>query len=49
MMKSNEIVKEQIVQTGSKKVLRSSEKRKPCACVPHTPYVRTEDFVRATA
>ncbi len=44
-----EIVKEQMVQTTSKKVLRSSEKQKPCACVPHISYVRTEDFVRATA
>ena len=45
----NEIVKEQMVQTTSKKIVRSSEKQKLCACVPHTPYVRTEGFVRATA
>ena len=46
---ANEIVKEQMVQTTSKKIVRSSEKQKPRACVPHTPYVRTEGFVRATA
>ena len=45
----NKIVKEQTFQTTSKKVLRSSEKQKPRAFVPHTPYVRTEGFVRATA
>ena len=45
----NEIVKEQMVQTTSKKIVRSSEKQKLCTCVPHTPYVRTEGFVRATA
>ena len=45
----NEIVKEQMVQTTSKKIVRSSQKQKLCACVPHTPYVRTEGFVRATA
>ena len=45
----NEIVKEQMVQTTSKKIVRSSEKQKLCACVPHTPYVRTEGFVRTTA
>ena len=33
----NNIVKEQIVQTILKKVLRSSEKRKPRACVPYIP------------
>ena len=44
MLTANEIVKEQILQTTSKKVLRSSEKQKPRACVPHTPYVRTEGF-----
>ena len=45
----NKIVKEQTFQTTSKNVLRSSKKQKPRAFVPHTPYVRTEDFVRATA
>ena len=45
----NKIVKEQTFQTTSKNVLRSSEKQKPRAFVPHTPYVRTEGFVRATA
>ena len=49
MSTANEIVKEQMVQTTSKKILRSSEKQKPRAFVPHTPYVRTEGFVRATA
>ena len=49
MSTANEIVKEQMVQTTSKKILRSSEKQKPRACVPRTPYVRTEGFVRATA
>ena len=49
MLTVNKIVKEQMVQTTSKKIVRSSEKRKPRACVPHTPYVRTEGFVRATA
>ena len=49
---ANEIVKEQMVQTTSKKIVRSSEKQKPRACVPYvpyTPYVRIESFVRATA
>ena len=46
---ANEIVKEQMFQTTSKKIVRSSEKQKPRACLPHTPYVRTEGFVRATA
>ena len=23
-----------------------NEKQNPCACIPHTPYVRTEGFVR---
>ena len=49
MLTANEIVKEQMVQTTSKKIVRSSEKQKPRACIPHTPYVRTESFVRATA
>lgn len=33
-----EIVKEQMIQTTSKKIVKSSEKQKPRACVPHTPY-----------
>ena len=49
MLNVNEIVKEQMVQTTSKKVLRSSEQQKLRACVPHTPYVGTEGFVQATA
>ena len=52
MLTANEIVKEQMVQTTSKKIVRSSEKQKPRACVPYvpyTPYVRIESFVRATA
>ena len=36
MLINNRIIKEPIFQTASKKVLRSSEKRKPCECVPHT-------------
>ena len=44
MLTANEIVKEQMVQTTSKKIVRPSEKQKPRACVPHTPYVRTEGF-----
>ena len=49
MLTANEIVKEQMVQTASRKIVRSSEKQKSRACVPHTLYVRTEGFVRATA
>ncbi len=49
MLTSDEIIKEQMFQTTSKKVLRSSEKRKPRAYVPHTSYVRTEGFVQAMA
>ena len=45
---ANEIVKEQMLQTTSKKVLRPSEKQKPHACVPHKPYARTEGLVQAT-
>ena len=45
MLRSNEIVKEQIFQTALKNRLRPSEKE--TACVPHSPYVRTEDFVRS--
>ena len=48
MLTANEIVKEQMFQTTSKKIVRSSEKQKPHTCVPHTPYVGTEGFVRAT-
>ena len=46
MLTANEIVKEQMLQTTSKKIVRSSEKQKPRACVPHISYVRTEGFVR---
>ena len=46
---ADEIVKEPIFETTSKKVLRSSEKQKPHACIPHTLYVETEGFIRATA
>ncbi len=50
MLTANEIVKEQMVQTTSKKIVRSPEKQKPCVpYVPYTPYVRTEGFVRAMA
>ena len=49
MLTANEIVKEQIVQTTSKKVLRSSERQKLRACKPHTPYVGIGSFVQATA
>ena len=45
----NEIVKEQMVQTTSKKIVRSSEKQELCACVPHTHYVEIRGFMRATA
>jgi len=48
MLTVNKIVKEQMVQTTSKKIVRSSEKQKPRAYVPHTLYVRTESFVWAT-
>ena len=44
----NEIVKEQMVQTASKKIVRSSEKQELCACVPHTHYVEIRGFMRAT-
>lgn len=49
MLTANEIVKEQIVQTTSKKVLRSSERQKLRACKPPTPYVGIGSFVQATA
>ena len=49
MLTANEIVKEQMVQTTLKKVLRSSEKQKPRACVLHTPYIGNGGFMRATA
>ena len=48
MLTANEIVKEQMVQTTSKKVLRSSEKQKPRACVPFVPYIGVGSFIRAT-
>ena len=43
---ADEVVKKLIFHTTSKKVLRSSEKQKPRAYVPHTPYVKNESFVR---
>ena len=46
---ANKIVKEQMVQTTSKKIVRSSEKQKPHACVPHAHYVRIGGLMRATA
>ena len=49
MLTANEIVKEQMVQTTSKKIVRPPEKEKPRTCVPHTSYVGTEGFMRATA
>ena len=49
MLTVNKIVKEQMFQTTSKNGWRPSEKRKPRAYVPHTHYVGTEGFVRATA
>ena len=49
MLTANEIVKEQMLQTTSKKVLRSSKKQKLRTYVPHTPYVRTRGFIPATA
>ena len=49
MLTANEIVKEQIVQTTPKKVLRSSERQKLRACKPPTPYVGIGSFVQATA
>lgn len=49
MLTANEIVKEQIVQTTSKKIVRSSEKQKPRVYVPFTPYVGIGGFIQATA
>ena len=46
MLTANEIVKEQMVQTTSKKIVRSSEKQKPRACVPRTHNIRIEGFMR---
>ncbi|EIG28558.1 hypothetical protein HMPREF1051_0024 [Neisseria sicca VK64] len=37
MLTANEIVKEQMFQTTSKKIVRPSEKQKPRACIPYTP------------
>ena len=44
MLIANEIVKEQMLQTTSKKILRPSEKTEN-SCVPHTHYVKTEGFM----
>ena len=41
----NEIVKDQMIQTNSKKVLRSSEKQKPRACVPFALYIGIVGFI----
>ena len=41
----NEIVKDQMIQTTSKKVLRSSEKQKPRACVPFALYIGIVGFI----
>ena len=46
MLTANKIVKEQMVQTTSKKIVRPSEKRKPRACVPRTHKIRIEGFMR---
>ncbi|EFC87995.1 hypothetical protein NEIMUCOT_05548 [Neisseria mucosa ATCC 25996] len=43
-----EIVKEQMIQTTSKKIVKSSEKQKPRACVPHTPFVCSNQRTIAT-
>ena len=43
------LAKEPMFQTASKNGLRSSEKRKPRARVPYTPYIGIEGFVQATA
>ena len=48
MSTANEIVKEQMIQTTSKKIVRSPEKRKPRAYVPHISYVGIGGFMRAT-
>jgi len=48
MSTANEIVKEQMIQTASKKIVRSSEKQKPHVCVPHTPYVGIGSFMWST-
>ena len=49
MLTANEIVKEQMLQTTSKKVLRSSEKQKPRAYIPRTHNIRIEGLCGATA
>ena len=48
-MTGNEIVKEPIFQTTLKRIVRSFEKQEPCTCIPYTPYVETEGFMRAMA
>ncbi|EIG24995.1 hypothetical protein HMPREF1051_1588 [Neisseria sicca VK64] len=45
MSTANEIVKEQMVQTTSKKIVRSSEKQKPRACIPFTLYIGIRGFI----
>ena len=48
MLTSDEVVKEQIFQTISKNVLRSSKNQKLRACIPHTPHFRIRGFMQAT-
>ena len=45
MSTANENVKEQMVQTTSKKIVRSSEKQKPRACIPFTLYIGIRGFI----
>lgn len=46
----NKIVKEQMVQTASKRIVKSSEKQKPRACVLSSArYAEIESVIRATA
>lgn len=46
----NKIVKEQMVQTASKRIVKSSEKQKPRACVLSSArYTEIESVIRATA
>ena len=43
MLTANEIVKEQIVQTTSKKIVRSPEKQKPCVRTVRTVHTLRQD------
>ena len=49
MLTANETVKEQIVQTTSKKIVRSSAKQKSRAYIPRTHNIRIEGLCGATA